>query len=103
LGYRAAQAELTLAEIDQRLLPCLFLPQDGPAIVLLSLDHGGFEVFDTAAGRMRLAGGAQIRGSAHFFTRAPEGAPTQPGWRHQVLLRLRPLVGQAMLSAIVYG
>ena len=103
LGYRGAQADLTLSQIDHRLLPCLFLPKGGAAIVLLARDRAGFEAFDTAAGRVRLAGSAPLRGTAHFFTRAPEAPAQATGWVYEVLMRLRPLVGQAGLSAIVYG
>jgi ATP-binding cassette subfamily C protein LapB len=106
LGFQSGQAELALGEIDRRLLPCLFLPAGGIALVLLERTTEGFRAFDPDAGERLLPNdpvGLARRGRAFFFTRTPEAAQVQTGWVLRAMYRMRPLVGHAMVSAIVYG
>ena len=106
LGFQSGQAELALGELDRRLLPCLFLPAGGAALVLLKRTDEGLRAFEPDAGERLLPDdpvGLARRGRAYFFTRTPEAAQVQTGWVLRALYRMRPLVGQAMLSAIVYG
>jgi ATP-binding cassette, subfamily C, bacterial LapB len=106
LGFQSGQAEIALGEIDRRLLPCLFLPEGGAALVLLERTGGGLRAFDPGAGESMLEGAAADplrRGRAFFFTRTQAAAQTQSSWAMRALSRMRPLVGHAMLSAVIYG
>lgn len=103
LGYRSGASELALNQLDRRLLPCLFLPREGAALVLLSREGDTFRVFDSGAQSVREAGDAGLRGEALFFFKADEEPTAQRGWVYRVLARLRPLVGHAMLAALIYG
>lgn len=103
LGYRARTSELALGELDTRLLPCLFLPRNGSALVLLAREGGSVRVFDPAVRRVREWTDATVRGEAHFFFKGEDDPQAQPGWAYRVLGRLRPLVGHAMLAALIYG
>jgi ATP-binding cassette subfamily B protein len=103
LDFQSGQAELALGAIDRRLLPCLFLPEGGAALVLLERGAQGLRAFDPQAGAEVLVADLARRGRAFFFSRTPGGAPQQSGWALRALGRMRPLVGHAMLSAITYG
>lgn len=103
LGFRAGSASLALREIDPRLLPCLFVPERGPALVLLRGDRRRLQAFDPSAGGVREVDPTRLRGEAYFFTRADSEPAAQPGWALRMLGRLRPLVGQAMVSALIFG
>jgi len=103
LGYQSGQSELSLGEIDGRLLPCLFLPADGAALVLLERGAEGLRAFDSAAGAEATVAGIARRGRAFFFNRSQEVAAAPSGWALRALGRMRPLVGYAMLSAVIYG
>ncbi len=49
LGYQAERQNTRLAELDDRLLPCLFVPQHEPARIILDrLPDGRFLIFDSA-------------------------------------------------------
>ena len=103
LGYRSGASKLALNQLDRRLLPCLFLPREGPALVLLSREGDTFRVFDSGAQTVHELSDAGLRGEALFFFKADEEPTAQPGWVYRILGRLRPLVGHAMLAALVYG
>lgn len=52
LGYFPRHFYTSLATLDERLLPCLFLPQDAPALVVLGRRaDGALRVFDGGSGR----------------------------------------------------
>ena len=106
LGYQSGQAEIALGGIDRRLLPCLFLPEGGAALVLLERAAEGLRAFDPGSGETLLQGGAADplrRGRAYFFSRTQAAAQAQTSWAMRALMRMRPLVGHAMLSAVIYG
>lgn len=52
LGYFPRHFYTSLATLDERLLPCLFLPQDAPALVVLGRRaDGALRVFDGGSGK----------------------------------------------------
>jgi ATP-binding cassette subfamily C protein LapB len=103
LGYRSGSAPLTIAELDRRLLPCLFVPRDGSAMVLLERKGASVRAFDAATRAVREVEQPELGGEAYFFFKEDEAPPVQPGWALRVLARLRPLVAHAMLAALIYG
>ena len=67
LNYSSRPEILTLETIDARLLPCLFLPDKAPAMVIKALnDDGTLDVFDSAEGASRTVDGHRFRGTAYF-------------------------------------
>jgi ATP-binding cassette subfamily B protein len=103
LGFRSGAAEMKLGEIDRRLLPCLFLPEGGAALVLFAREGRKFRAYDSAAKGAREVSDTGLQGEAYFFFKADEEPAVQPSWVRRVLARLRPLVGHAMVAALVYG
>lgn len=98
LGYRSRGERLRLNAIDSRLMPCLFLPDRGGAMVLFGAEGRVVTAFDGLEGGERELHNASLGGTAYFFT-AAEGeevvAQSAAQWFRQTLVRYRPLFWQA--------
>ena len=64
LNYSSRPERLELAELDPRLLPCLFLPDHRPALVVTAKDAHGVEVFDSANGATQRQEKLRLKGTA---------------------------------------
>jgi ATP-binding cassette subfamily B protein len=104
LGFAARAVDTTLDELDARLLPALFLPADGPGLVLLREQPGG--------GIMAFHGGEvanltvprdQRPGTAYVFQPAEEvAAATEAGsWVLGVFARFRRMAALAAVVSLV--
>lgn len=100
LNYSSRPERVTVDEIDPRLLPCLFLPDRDHALVVKSNRDGHIEVFDSAAGEVRVLEDPHVRGTAYFFTPAADTGPIRGGWFRSVLDRFRPLFWQAFFVTL---
>ncbi len=74
LHVATREAKTRLADIDPRLLPCLFLPRRGSLMVLLERDGDRFTVFDGAAAEIREIEAADTDGLAYFARYDAEAA-----------------------------
>ncbi|KAF0224751.1 MAG: ATP-binding cassette subfamily C [Rhodospirillaceae bacterium] len=100
LNYSSRPLRVKVGEIDKRLLPCLFLPDHKPAMVVRAKERDAVEVFDSAIGEgLRLEELSQT-GTAYFFTAMGEAAPSRLGWFRTVLDRFRPLFWQAFFVTL---
>jgi len=111
-GFRRVMANLyftckvvnaKLADIDESLLPCLFVAEDGHAMVLLEYEPGqGFKVFDGATNGYLMVDGENIKGHAQMF-RPSDGSRGIPGasWMAGVANRFRPLIALCLILTIV--
>ena len=100
LNYSSRPARVTLGELDPRLLPVLFLPDNQPALVVQAKSGDYFDVFDSAQGQPRQVEDGRLRGTAYFFTAMGEAAPSRVGWFRTVLDRFRPLFWQAFFVTL---
>jgi ATP-binding cassette subfamily C protein LapB len=100
LNYSSRPARVTVEEIDPRLLPCLFLPDQGHALIVTSNTDGVIEVFDSAEGAVREFMEDAVRGTAYFFTPITQTGPARTGWFRTVLDRFRPLFWQAFFVTL---
>lgn len=101
LNYSSRPERVRVEEIDSRLLPCLFLPDQSHALVIKSNRDGAVEVFDSASGESRSLEDVRLRGTAYFFTpMAPDAGPVRGGWFRSVLDRFRPLFWQAFFVTL---
>ncbi|MBC7953730.1 MAG: ATP-binding cassette domain-containing protein [Rhodospirillaceae bacterium] len=101
LNYSSRPLRITVDEVDSRLLPCLFLPDRGHALVVKSNHDGHIEVFDSAQGTICPLEAADVQGTAYFFTPlAPDVGPNRVGWFRTVLDRFRPLFWQAFFVTL---
>lgn len=100
LGYSSRPERLSLGEIDPRLAPCLFLPDNGAALVVLEVNGPEIVVFNGELGDNVAVTDPAIRGIAFFFnTMEPEDGPQQNriGWFRLLMDRFRPLFWQAFI------
>ncbi len=100
LNYSSRPVRATVEEIDPRLLPCLFLPDQGHALIVKSSRDDVIEVFDSTQGAVREFTEASVKGTAYFFTAIGESAPARSGWFRTVLDRFRPLFWQAFFVTL---
>lgn len=100
LHYQSRPVKLRLMSIDTRLFPCLFLPEDGDAMVLLGYEKGGLRIFDGGLNEERLQPRSNIRGTAYFFSPVDADeiqlAQSKVGWFRAVSERFRALVYQTL-------
>lgn len=100
LNYSSRPVRVTLDEIDSRLVPCLFLPDNQAALVIRSKDAAGIEVYDSAQDQVLQLENGKLKGTAYFFTALGETAPSRTGWFRTVLERFRPLFWQAFFVTL---
>jgi len=100
LNYSSRPVRARVEEIDARLLPCLFLPDQGHALVVKSNKDGVVDVFDSAQGAARELEEVDLRGTAYFFTPLADTGPNRTGWFRTVLDRFRPLFWQAFFVTL---
>lgn len=107
LNYTSRPLRTRLSDIDERLLPCLFIPDDGPALVLLRNHHGEATVFDGGTSTITQIKATRRSGTAYFFSpgddvlsKAPNAAETGQ-WFGSVARRFRGLVLQMLGITIV--
>lgn len=99
LHYESRPLDIALDAVDPRAMPCLFLPSEGDAMVLLGLDGDGLRAFDGGKGQYTKVRPSSVKGTAYYFTRVEEddlAAQARAGWFKSVTDRFVPLVYQAL-------
>jgi ATP-binding cassette subfamily B protein len=105
LGFRCHQSECVLSDIDARLAPCLFIPENGEAFVILERHNGTFLVASSMDEEPHKIEHGNIAGTAFFFLEKGAVKPNAPAtsWVRTAVLRFRPLIIQAGLSSVLSG
>lgn len=100
LHYESWPVEIRIDRIDPRLMPCLFLPNEGDAMVVLGLEPETVRVYDGGAQQYTEIPRKRLRGTAYFFNAVEEDTmqPVQAkvGWFRAVGERFRGLVYQTL-------
>ncbi|MEX0694550.1 MAG: ABC transporter transmembrane domain-containing protein [Rhodospirillales bacterium] len=100
LHYASRPVKLRMAGIDQRLFPCLYLPDGGDAMILLGYEPGGIRVFDGGQNAEVVVPRGNVSGTAYFFspvdTADLQNAQHKVGWFRAVSERFRSLVYQTL-------
>ena len=78
LNYTTRPHRLRLRDLDPRLAPCLFLPDDGPAMVVLGGEAGKFTVFNGESSTIAEIDPRKLRGTAYFITEEDTATDSQP-------------------------
>lgn len=96
LRYSSHALHLRLARLDARLLPCLFVPEDGPAMVLYGREGARFLAYNGATAAHEPIDGRAAVGLVYVVTpldkpEAPAGAP-RDAWFASTARRFRGLV-----------
>ncbi|MBI5163328.1 MAG: ATP-binding cassette domain-containing protein [Magnetospirillum sp.] len=102
LNYSSRPERVSLAGIDPRLLPCLFLPDQGAALVVKAIDQGRVDVFDGGMITHTTIESPRIKGIAYFFSAlTPDTGPSRVGWFRTVMERFRPLIWQTFFVTLL--
>lgn len=107
LNYKSRPLRTRMEDIDQRLLPCFFVPDKGPAMVLLRCHDGQATVFDGGTSTITQIAARRRPGTAYFFSpgedslsKAPKAAESGQ-WFESVARRFRGLVLQMLGITLV--
>jgi len=95
LHFQSRKLDIKLSRIDPRLYPCLFLPDDGEAMVLLNRQGSRINVFDGGRAAYVDVPREPIAGSVYFFTPVDEDellpAQQKLGWFRAISERFRAI------------
>ena len=96
IAYNSRSGRFDVRDIDPRLLPCLFVPRERGALVLLKRRADSLIVFDGGSGRVASLPLAPLEGTGYFFEPMDldDQAATQArtGWFRMVSERFRRIV-----------
>ncbi|MBT6827411.1 MAG: ATP-binding cassette domain-containing protein, partial [Rhodospirillales bacterium] len=105
LRYESWPLTLSLGEIDNRLTPCLFLPDNADAIVVLSNEGGKVRFFDGGTQQVKVVDTPKVQGTAYIFHQLEADLTTaqrlKSGWFRVVIERFRPLIYQTLILTFV--
>jgi ATP-binding cassette subfamily C protein LapB len=89
LHYESRPVRLRAGRVDPRLMPCLFLPDGGGAMVMLSRTQDTIQVFD-----------GELEGTVYFFSAVEAedlvSAQQKVGWFRAITERFRSLFYQTL-------
>ena len=104
LGYRMTEVQGTLGSIDSRALPCLFVPDEEEyAFVVMGRVGRAARIATDPSAEPRSESNLDMRGRAFFYELSTASEVDSGSWVKSVLLRFRPLFGQAAASSLVSG
>jgi ATP-binding cassette subfamily C protein/ATP-binding cassette subfamily C protein LapB len=101
LNYTSRPERLRLGAIDPRLAPCLFLPDDGAALVVLTIGADGVEVFDGSIETNVTISQPIQKGTAYFFSAVSADSGASGSWFRTIIDRFRPLFWQVFFVTLV--
>lgn len=102
LGYASRPKRMRMADIDPRMLPCLYLPRWRSAMLVLEVEDKTFTIFDSKRGEVRQIRRPLFGGVAYFFTKAENDSieyrrrVERKGWFRATMARFRPLLVQCL-------
>lgn len=102
-GFRMTEVRDSLGSLDARALPCLFVPDEGMAFVVMGRFGNQLRVQTDPALAPRFETDLAMQGRAFFYEQAKTVVNDSRGWVRSILSRFRPLIGQAAVSAAVSG
>ncbi|MBO6579896.1 MAG: peptidase domain-containing ABC transporter [Thalassospira sp.] len=70
LNYQSREIDATLDLIDERLMPCLFVPDEGTALVVIRPEENGVRVFDGGTDREMVIRLSALPGKIYQFSAA---------------------------------
>lgn len=105
LHYETRPVKINLAKIDPRLFPCVFMPDDGDAILLLSLQQSRIKVYDGGKADYDEIDRASLPGLVLFLSPVdPDDlipAQQKVGWFRAISERFRSLFYQTLGLTLV--
>lgn len=77
LGYETRSVSARLDDLEEALLPCLFIPEEGAPMVVLARDGHSLSVFDGATGEQRELRAGRVMGTAYLVAEKPNPEPAK--------------------------
>jgi ATP-binding cassette subfamily C protein LapB len=100
LHYESRPVRLRAGRVDPRLMPCLFLPDGGGAMVMLSRTQDTIQVFDGELDGHREIPASKQQGTVYFFSAVEAedlvSAQQKVGWFRAITERFRSLFYQTL-------
>ena len=103
LGMQVRQADCCLGDLDKRSMPCLFVPNDGAAMVVMGRIGNQMRIGYDTVSEARLEPNLAITGRAYFYEPSSIKIPEGRSWVRVMIGRFAPLISQATISALVSG
>jgi ATP-binding cassette subfamily C protein LapB len=101
LNYDSHPIRCSISEIDARATPCLFVPNNGPAQIVIKIEEDGeILVYDGESGEICAPDKPDAPGTSYVFKPIEEGADIRSvlqsriGWFRTTIYRFRPLMWQ---------
>ncbi|HSX20051.1 MAG TPA: ATP-binding cassette domain-containing protein [Gammaproteobacteria bacterium] len=106
LNFNNEKRSLRLNAVPQKFLPCLFVPEDGVAMLLLDKDGANYEIINGATGNKEVITGNRSPGTVYRFF--PFDADKVTVVKEQesfsdMLHRFRPLIIQILILTFLYN
>lgn len=105
LRFESWPISIPLSKIDSRLMPCLFLPKNGDALVVLSVESWTAHVFDGGKNAYEEIARKPIEGEVYVFHQLEvdlqQSLKTKLGWFRAVSERFRGLIYQTLGLTLV--
>jgi len=107
LRYTSRPERIRLHEIDPRLMPCLYVPDDKPAHVPMARSDFGLRIFDGGSGDYQTLSEKEMvqTGTAFFFSTVDveeaKAVQQKIGWFWMIMERFRPLVYQILALTLL--
>ncbi len=101
LNYATRQQRMRLDDVDPRLLPCLFAPDNGPLMVILGAEDKGFRALKGETGELTQVAG-NVKGEIAFISEiAQEDTERDRRWSTWVLARFQRFILQIFLVTAI--
>ncbi|MDG4720732.1 MULTISPECIES: peptidase domain-containing ABC transporter [Thalassospira] len=105
LNYQSREIDTTFDQIDDRMMPCLFVPDHGTALIVIRPEDKGIRVFDGGTDREMVLRSSGITGKLYQFTMADRRAryfeDDKRGWFGGIAERFSSLGYQLLLMTLM--
>lgn len=103
LGFSSKRTRCALGAIESRRMPCLFVPDEGPALVVIGRSGDQIRVNGYPDGTAAASSDQGQRGYAYFFEPVEKRVTDGKSWVWRAVTRFSPLLFQAMIAAVMVG
>ncbi|MBB1489450.1 peptidase domain-containing ABC transporter [Oceanospirillum sediminis] len=104
LGFSSHYYGSSFKRFDNRLLPCLYVPDNKPALVVLEeLPGSQYRIFDSATNQERVISGIQGKGAIYVFKaiKADDVAPKKQSWVKDLFWKFKSHIMLVFLITII--
>ena len=103
LGYRMTEVSCRLGDVPTTSLPCLFVPEHELSFIAIGRSGQNVRVNTDPTQEIRFESNQSLKGRAYFYEVVETASIQTTSWVRRAIIRFRPLIAQATLSALVSG